>query len=122
MISILDALATWRETLVPGLTCSHPFTRNKQTDPLPSSRLTMRSEAEFSVPCVVPLLLEERVKVEKDADLEPTVAALREMSGLVRITADARIHSHTLISELVEPDENGRWTALLRWRVVASWA
>ena len=122
MIPVLDELAAWREATVSGLSCSHPFTPNALSENLPSSRLTLRPEAEFVVPCAVPLILEERVKVEKDADLDTTVAALRSMSGLIRYATAARIHSHTLVSETPEPDENGRHTALLRWRVIASWA
>lgn len=121
MQAVLEALATWRTAVISGLSVSHPFSDNAASVALPSSRLTARGPASFVVPCGVPLEVEERVKVEADADLDARVASLRALSGEIRYTATARIHSHVLTSETYEPDENGRRVAVLRWRVVASW-
>lgn len=122
MQAVLETLKAWREATVSGLSVSHPFSDNATSATLPSSRLTARADGPYVVPCCVPVDVEERVKVEADADLETRVEALRALSGAIHITAAARIHSHTLVSETYEPDENGRRTALLRWKVVASWA
>lgn len=121
MQAVLEALATWRTAVINGLSVSHPFSDNAMSAALPASRLTARGPAAFVVPCGVPLEVEERVKVEADADLDARVASLRALSGDIRYTATARIHSHVLTSESCEPDENGRRVAVLRWRVVASW-
>jgi len=121
MQAVLESLAAWREAEISGLHSTHPFSTNAASANLPASRLTAKPEGLFVVPCGVPLDVEERVKVEADADLETTVAALRALSGGIRYTADARVHSHRLVSETTEPDENGRQTAVLRWKVVASW-
>lgn len=122
MQTVLEALATWRTAVISGLSASHPFSDNPASAALPSSRLTVRTPEPFVVPCGVPLDVEERVKVETDTDLDARVESLRALSGQIRMTTAARIHSHVLVSETYEPDENGRRTALLRWRVVASWA
>lgn len=122
MQAVLEALRAWREAAISGLKASHPFSDNAASALLPSSRLTVRQEGAFVLPCAVPLDVEERVKVETDTDLDARVASLRALSGTIRVTTAARIHSHVLISETYEPDENGRRTAVLRWRVVASWA
>ena len=121
MIAVLDALAAWREAMVTGLSCSHPFTDNALTMALPTSRLTIKPAGTFTVPVCVALDLEERVTVEKETDLATVVGLLRDLSGGLCYTAGARIHSHVLISETPAPDENQRWQTVLRWKVVASW-
>lgn len=123
MQAVLETLKAWREATISGLSVSHPFSDNATSANLPSSRLTARADGPYVVPCCVPVDVEERVKVEADADLETIVAALRALPDSVCYAAAARVHSHHLQEPVVyEPDENGRRTALLRWKVIASWA
>jgi hypothetical protein len=123
MIAVLDALAAWRESVVPTLAVSHALSSSSATDALPSSRLTAKAGT-FVVPVCVPIDITETVTVEgsgeeDNADLTAIVTALRALSGQARVAS--RIHSHVLVSEVPGVDVNKRRQTVLTWKVVASW-
>lgn len=127
MLPVLDALAAWREATVTTLAVSHALSSHAVTDALPSSRLAIRAKTPFTVAVCAPLEVTETVTVEASGDeenaaLTAILASLRGLSGKARITTSARVHSHTLVSEVPGVDANKRRQVVLTWDVVASWA
>lgn len=120
MLTVLDALAAWRETI--GLSCAHALSSNAVTEALPSSRLAIRAKTPFTVAVCVPLEVTETVTVEatEDEPMTALLASLRALSGKARV--QNRIHSHTLVSEVPGTDANKRRQVVLTWDVVASWS
>ena len=123
MLTVLDALVTWREAAITGLSCSHALSDHVVTNALPSSRLTAKADGTFVVPVAVPLEITETVKVEATGEEEHAAlaAVVASLKALDPARPQSRIHSHVLVSETVGVDENKRRQAVLVWKVVASW-
>jgi len=123
MLAVLDALVTWREAAVTGLSCSHDLSDNVVSDKLPSSRLTAKADGTFVVPVAVSLEVTETIKVEATGEGENAALAVvvNALKALDPARPQSRIHSHTLLSERIGVDENKRRYAVLTWKVVASW-
>lgn len=121
MLTVLDALVAWRETI--GLSCSHALSDNAATNALPSSRLTAKADGTFVIPVAVPIEVTETVKVEATGEEEHVALAaiVASLKALDPARPQSRIHSHVLVSETVGVDENKRRQAVLVWKVVASW-
>lgn len=124
MLPVLDALAAWREAVIPTLAVSHALSSHVVTDALPSSRLAAKADGPFVIPVCVPLEVTETVTVEasgseENAALTAILASLRALSGKARV--QSRIHSHVLVSETPQTDANLRRQVVLVWKVVASW-
>lgn len=124
MLTVLDALVTWREAAISGLSCSHELSDHVVTNALPSSRLTAKADGPFVVPVAVSLEVTETVKVEATGEEEHTAltAIVASLKALDPARPQSRIHSHVLVSESFGVDENKRRQAVLVWKVVASWS